>query len=81
MNFLHEAWTYVLAGISAVVWMVRLEGRANTNTRDLARLEQRLAEQRVEDMANRQRDRDEMKNELREMRSDIKEILQELRTR
>lgn len=61
-----------------VVWLVRLESRINTagrevtrvdaeSRRDLARLEQRLSDQRKEDREQRARDWEAMNRSLAEM--------------
>ncbi|KHQ51086.1 hypothetical protein OA50_04457 [Mameliella alba] len=55
-QFLKDWWSVIVAVIAFAVWLVRLEYRANQNTRDVANLERRLAEQRREDNELRARD-------------------------
>lgn len=70
-------WYAVLAAmVLAVFWFARLEGRSTRNTDDLKNLEKRLAQQRTEDMATRQRDWDQMMSRMDGIQSDIKELLQ-----
>jgi uncharacterized membrane protein (DUF106 family) len=72
--------------VSVVVWLVRLEGRATVNSRDLIRLEQRLKEQRREDIDSRAIEhtalmkqlgdmREEMRSDLRDLRKDLKDAM------
>lgn len=71
-----DYWAIIVAALGFVVWLLRLEARSFANTKDLEKLEKRLAVQRTEDMASRQRDWDQMSETLREMRADIKTLLQ-----
>ena len=73
---IQEYWQQFVAIIALVVWGGRLESRANQNSRDLARLEQRLADQRKEDMETRARDWGRMEKSIDEMRADIKKLLE-----
>lgn len=80
---LKDLWALVLAGAGVVAWSVRLESRSNTNSREVvalrrevSSLEARLAAQRAEDIANRQRDSDQMNSRLDSIQSDIKLLLQ-----
>lgn len=75
-DFISTHWQQFMALLGAIIWGVRLESRANTNTRDLARLEQRLADQRREDMEARARDWGRMEHAIDEMRRDIKKLLE-----
>lgn len=54
----------ILAAASFGAWLVRLEFRANQNARDLARLEDRWAGQRREDMARHNREWEAMNKRL-----------------
>lgn len=60
-----EYWGAMMALIGGVVWLVRLESRSVSNERDIKRLE-----------VQRKEDRDEMNVVLKEMRDDIKKLLQ-----
>ena len=69
-------WQQIVALVAAIVWGSRLESRANQNSRDLQRLETRLADQRREDMEVRARDWGRMEKAIDEMRTDIKKLLE-----
>ena len=71
-----QFWKVILAAIGAIAWLVRLEARANQNTRDLTRLELRIEKQRKEDLEARREDWGRMEKMMDEMRSDIKKLLE-----
>lgn len=71
-----QFWKVILAAIGAIAWLVRLEARANQNTRDLTRLELRIEKQRKEDIEARKDDWGRMEKMIDEMRSDIKKLLE-----
>ena len=71
-----QFWKVILAAIGAIAWLVRLEARANQNTRDLTRLELRIEKQRKEDLDARREDWGRMEKMMDEMRSDIKKLLE-----
>ncbi|MBL3563382.1 hypothetical protein [Rhodovulum sulfidophilum] len=84
---IRDWWAVMLSLLGLAVWSVRLEARARTNTAALDRETARLAEEiralearwqrkRAEDLAARQRDREETNALLRELRADIKTVLQ-----
>lgn len=75
-DVLQHWWGVIVGGVTAVIWLVRLESRANQNTKDLAKLEERLAEQRREDLEMRARDWGRMESAIGEMRADIKKLLE-----
>lgn len=82
-NVIKEWWFAIMALVAVTVWLVRLEARSFTNSaqnearrNELIALELRLERQRQEDMATRKEDRDEMQEVLREVRADIKLLLQ-----
>lgn len=77
IKVLTDLWSQLVALVVFVLWLSRLEWRANSNTRDLTRLEERLAAQRQEDIESRRRDWDKMEAVLTEMRQDIKTLLQQ----
>lgn len=62
--FLIKFWGVIVACIGFVVWLVRLEGKANTNVKDIQRLEKRQDE-----------DRHAITETLREIQQDIKKLL------
>jgi len=71
-----EYWPLLGAAFGFVLWLGRLESRANTNSKDLAALEKRLANQRREDMEIRARDWGRMEAAISVMAADIKKILE-----
>lgn len=82
-NAIKDWWFAIMALVAVTVWLVRLEARSFANTAqntarrdELVALELRLERQRKEDMSVRKADRDEMQEMLREMREDIKLLLQ-----
>jgi hypothetical protein len=75
MDVIREYWGFIMAAVAGVLWLGRLESRANQNTIEIQRLETRLEKQRVEDLANNKLHRDEVKATLGEIKQDIKELL------
>lgn len=78
-DLLAKWWAAILSAIGGLVWLVRLEARAAQNSRDLARLEERLRMQRSEDMAARQRDHEALLKRLDETRDDIRDLRAEIK--
>lgn len=72
MDQLREWWQVLAAAIGAVVWLVRIEGKAAANSRDI----ELLRRQRHEDMAAHKEARDATNEILREIRADIKALMQ-----
>lgn len=62
---LKDFWFLVAGAISVIVWLVRLESRGNRNTEDIRRIEVDI-----------ERERQTTEAMLREMRQDIKTLLQ-----
>jgi hypothetical protein len=75
MELIKEYWAIIIAFVAGVLWLGRLENRANQNTIEIQRLESRLEKQRTEDMENNKLYRDEVKSTLGEIKQDIKELL------
>jgi len=86
-QLLKDLWLLVAGFVGLTGWAIRLETRAKRNSDDimrestarkeeLMRLEERLANQRREDMESRQRDWSEMKDTLKQVQADIRELLQ-----
>jgi len=75
-EWLQDWWAQVLMFAGVVMWAARLESRASQNTRDLSKLEQRLAEQRREDLEARSRDWRRMEASITEIQGDIKKLLE-----
>ena len=69
-------WQVIVAAGGAILAYARLDSKAKTNTRDLERLEKRLADQRAEDKAEQQAQMAAVHLKLGEVGSDIKELLQ-----
>jgi hypothetical protein len=75
MDVIREYWGFIMSAVAGVLWLGRLESRANQNTIEIQRLETRLEKQRVEDLSNNKLHRDEVKATLGEIKQDIKELL------
>ena len=94
MELVRDFWAILMALAGLVVWFVRLEARATSNTREISdvkqellKLEKRLEKQRAEDLANRERDWASMRSEMGEIKTDIRglrvdfqQLLQSLRS-
>lgn len=72
MDVLREWWALIVGSVAALLWLARLESRGLQNEREI----KRLWSQRKEDLEHAQKSRDEMHEMLREMRDDIKMLLQ-----
>lgn len=72
MDTIREWWGAIMAATGLGVWLVRLEGSSKTALRELARLEKQMETDRRSASENRQ----EQNEMLREMRADIKRILE-----
>lgn len=75
-TLIEEAWHVVLGGIAFIVWLMRLEARANASAKNLEGLESRLSAQRKEDMEARARDWGRMEKAVEGIQSDIKKLLE-----
>jgi hypothetical protein len=76
-------WAMMATFAGVVLWFGRLEARTKKNSEDVKKNNEDLREhkismkeQRAEDLANRQRDWDNMNGRLDGIQSDIKELLQ-----
>ena len=72
MESIRDWWGAIMAATGLGVWLVRLEGSSKTALRELARLEKQMETDRRSASENRQ----EQNEMLREMRADIKRILE-----
>lgn len=72
MDAIKEWWGALMALTGLGIWLVRLEGSARTALREIGRLEKRLDDDRRAALENR-KEQNEM---LREMRADIKRLLE-----
>lgn len=71
MTEIREFWTMIASAIAVVIWLVRLEGRVNENTKEIARLEAQMDEDRRDAKDSRK----ETHDLLREVQRDIKLLL------
>ena len=72
MDIIKDWWAVIMTVVGGILWIGKVQSTGAQNTRDIKRLEN----QRHDDLANAQRARDEQGEMLREMRSDIKQLLQ-----
>lgn len=70
-DILKEYWALVVAGVTGVGWLVRLESRGLSNEREI----KRLWLQRKEDLENARQSRDAQTKMLDEIRQDIKTLI------
>lgn len=77
-DLLKDYFPAILSLVALVVWLVRLEGRVTSITREMIKLEKHLASQRAEDLVNRQRDWDMLSRKLDGIDSDLKLVLQRI---
>lgn len=72
MDTIREWWAAIMAATGLGVWLVRLEGSSKTALREVARLERQLEADRKA-VSETRKEQNEM---LREMRADIKRLLE-----
>lgn len=72
MELIKEWWGAIVALTGLGVWLVRIEGLSNAALRETARLEKQIDADRAASQASR-KEQNEM---LREMRADIKRLLE-----
>ena len=72
MDTIREWWGAIMAATGLGVWLIRLEGISKTALREVERLEKQLEADRRSSSEAR-REQNEM---LREMRADIKRLLE-----
>ena len=72
MDVIKEWWGAIMAATGLGVWLVRLEGSSKTALREVARLEKQIDDDRKIAFENRK----EQNDMLREMRADIKRLLE-----
>lgn len=71
MDVLKEFWTYILAGVTLIMWALRVENQTKNNASEI----RRLWLQRSEDLAAHKEAREATNEMLGEVRADIKELL------
>mgnify|MGYP006969672522 CR=1 FL=1 len=83
MDVFKEWWGAFMALIGLGVWLVRLEGSSKSALREILRLEKRFEDERMRIYKQMESDRQattasrqETSDMLREMRSDIKRLLE-----
>lgn len=72
MDTIREWWGAIMAATGLGTWLVRLEGSSKTALREVARLEKQLDADRKA-ISETRKEQNEM---LREMRADIKRLLE-----
>ena len=72
MDSIREWWGAIMAATGLCIWLVRLEGSSKTALREIARLEKQLDAERKA-ISETRKEQNEM---LREMRADIKRLLE-----
>ena len=72
MDTIREWWGAIMAATGLGVWLIRLEGASKTALREVERLEKQLDADR-RSISETRREQNEM---LREMRADIKRLLE-----
>lgn len=85
MEGLRDFWEYILAGVAAVAWLIRQEGRTNANAIAISDMQEQRKEdmdnafrQRVEDRRHADEQRGELHKMLDNVQSDIKIILRKI---
>ena len=73
MEALKEYWAILMGAIGFVAWLVRLEAMTKMNVKELLRLE----EQMDRDRSDARDSRKETNDILKEVRSDIKQLIRE----
>jgi hypothetical protein len=75
MELLKEYWGLIVAGVTLVVWSIRLEAKANENSKEI----RRIWNQRAEDLAAHREAREATNLLLTELRNDVKILLGRVR--
>jgi len=76
-EIIKEFWAVILAVLTGVIWLVRMESKTLANDREI----RRLWEQRKEDQNTAKESRDDVKSSLSQMQSSLDDIRQILMTR
>jgi hypothetical protein len=75
MEMLKEYWGLIVAGVTLVIWSIRLEAKANENSKEI----RRIWNQRAEDLAAHREAREATNSLLTELRNDVKTLLGRVR--
>ncbi len=78
LETLMKFWPLLAAGIGFVVWLVRLENMARNNAKALRDTTEQVDRRRIEDLEAAKQARDETHAMLREMRTDIKSLVEKV---
>lgn len=73
MEALKEYWAILMGAVGFVAWLARLESMVKTNSKELLRLEAQVAR----DRSDARDSRNETNDILKEVRSDIKQLIRE----
>lgn len=76
IDFLKDFWGMIATGVAAVAWLIRLESRAALNTTAIEHLKQ----QRHDDLVAAREARADTSKRLDEIRGDVKEIHNDIKT-
>ena len=71
-----EYWAIIVTAVWFGIWLVRLESRSIAIEKEL----ERMAKQRVEDLKNAEKSREDTKETLTEMKDDMKVIRSDIKT-
>lgn len=72
MELIKEWWAFLMALVGLGIWLVRLEGSTKMALREIERIDRQIEKDRAATLEAR-REQNEM---LREMRADIKRLLE-----
>lgn len=75
MELLRDYWEIIIAGVALVAWSIRLEAKANENSKEI----RRIWVQRAEDLAAHKEAREATNVLLTELRNDVKILLGRVR--
>jgi len=73
METLKEFWAILVAGATALIWLIRLEAKVNLQAVEMKNMQQ----QRHEDLDAAKEQRAELNKVLTEIRADVKSLLRE----
>lgn len=73
MEALKEYWAILMGAVGFVAWLVRLEAMTKANSKELLNLEAQM----VRDRSDARDSRKETNDILKEVRSDIKQLIRE----
>ena len=77
MEIIKEYWAILAAFVGFIVWLARLESGMLSNGKAIKRME----DQRKEDIKRADAQRDKMDDNIKEIRTDIKQVLVLLSTK